>query len=39
MDFINKGLNFYETFSPMVKPTTIKVILSLALTFKWKFNK
>lgn len=30
-----QGFDFNETFSPVVKPTTIRVIISLALTYKW----
>lgn len=29
------GFDYHETFSPVVKPATIKVILTLALTHKW----
>lgn len=29
------GFDFNDTFSPIVKPTIIKVILTLALTYKW----
>ena len=33
------GLDFHETFSPIVKPTTIKVILTLAITHKWEIQQ
>lgn len=29
------GLDFHETFIPVVKPATIKFILTLALTYSW----
>ena len=29
------GVDFIETFSPMIKPTSIHLILSLAITFNW----
>jgi histone deacetylase 1/2 len=38
---VAKGFNqeasfdFQETFSPVVKPVTIRIILTLALSFKW----
>lgn len=33
------GFDFNETFSPVVKPITIRVILTLALTYRWKFQQ
>jgi histone deacetylase 1/2 len=29
------GFDFTETFSPVIKPVTIRIILTLALTFHW----
>ncbi|KAK6124252.1 hypothetical protein DH2020_042004 [Rehmannia glutinosa] len=29
------GFDFKDTFSPVVKPTTIRVIITLAVTFSW----
>jgi histone deacetylase 1/2 len=26
-------INYFETFSPIIKPSTIKMVLSLAVTF------
>jgi hypothetical protein len=30
-----KGIDYDETFSPVIKPSTIRVILSLAMSFSW----
>lgn len=32
-----QGLDFHETFSPVVKPATIRTVLTVALNFSWKF--
>ena len=33
------GFNYTETFSPVVKPATIRLILTLALTFHWPIQQ
>jgi histone deacetylase 1/2 len=33
------GFDFQETFSPVVKPVTIRIILTLALSFKWDIQQ
>jgi hypothetical protein len=33
------GLDFGETFSPVVKAPTIRVVLSLAVRFKWPLKQ
>ena len=29
------GIDYHETFYPVVKPTTIRLIVSLSISFKW----
>ncbi|KAM6578484.1 hypothetical protein CsatB_030321 [Cannabis sativa] len=33
------GFDFTETFSPVVKPATIKIVLTIALTYKWTIRQ
>lgn len=33
------GFDFNETFSPVIKPVTIRIILTLALTYRWPIQQ
>ena len=35
----SKGIDFQETFAPVVRPQTIKVVLTLALGHSWKMHQ
>src|SRR3954466_2784500 len=32
------GIDFDETFSPVIRPTTIRIVLSLAVSSGWSFR-
>ena len=33
------GLNYNETFNPLVKSTSIRIVLSIAITYNWVIRK
>lgn len=33
------GIDYHETFSPVIKPSTISLVLSLAVTFNWPIKQ
>ncbi|WMV09995.1 hypothetical protein MTR67_003380 [Solanum verrucosum] len=35
----NEGANYFDTFSPVVKPTIVRLILSLVVTNKWSVRQ
>ena len=33
------GVNFHETFSPMIKPTIVRLVLAIALSCQWELRQ
>ena len=31
----HSGIDFFETFSPVIKPSTVHMVLALAISFNW----
>jgi Reverse transcriptase (RNA-dependent DNA polymerase) len=34
-----EGLNYVDTFSPVIKPTTMRIVLSIALSKNWHLHQ
>lgn len=34
-----QGINYHETFSPVIKPTTVRIFLALAISFGWSLRQ
>lgn len=33
------GFDFFETFNPIIKQVTIRIVITIALSRKWKMHK
>lgn len=34
-----EGIDYFDTFSPVVKPVTVRVVLTLALIYNWSIQQ
>ena len=35
----HSGIDFFETFSPVIKPSTVRMVLALAVSFNWDIQQ
>lgn len=35
----NTGIDYFNTFSPVIKPLTLRIMFSLAVTYDWKVQR